>query len=386
MSSSTHKRHFNCVSRSFKIGTPRQSPTSLYFSHIRQITYIFDPFSRNFDQMIRLNLLHSLVPLFTLGTFWLSSSITHAKPQFLLRIPNGALAGDPTAGIGCLPVGHIGCKPGAPRNAFGLDFDDVGYMWTKELCMMDSDGDGMTNGHELGDPCCQWSPGNDDVLRTSGLSHPGITDNVTAVPMPNCNDQEGPDSDPVATPYPTRSSPPNIPTDIWECFPATATATLEDRSKKPLHLLRIGDVVQVGPSKFSPVFMFTHRLSQGMYTFVVISGTHTTISLTPGHYLYINDRLTMAKTVRPGDRLRLADGSEDIVKSVNMELKQGLYNPQTLHGDIVVDGVLASTYTSAIAPTVAHPLLAPLRMIFRHTNWFTSVSKSNADCLSRNTV
>ncbi|KAL4236657.1 hypothetical protein ACF0H5_005042 [Mactra antiquata] len=40
---------------------------------------------------------------------------------------------------------------------------------------MDSDGDGKTNGMELGDPNCEWTMGSTPMY-TSGLSHPGICD------------------------------------------------------------------------------------------------------------------------------------------------------------------------------------------------------------------
>jgi len=40
-------------------------------------------------------------------------------------------------------------------NPFGEDFIAAAGNWTT-LCMMDSDNDGVTNGQELGDPCCQW--------------------------------------------------------------------------------------------------------------------------------------------------------------------------------------------------------------------------------------
>ena len=39
--------------------------------------------------------------------------------------------------------------------------------------MMDSDGDGMTNGAELGDPDCTWTPGTAPKF-SAGLSHPGV--------------------------------------------------------------------------------------------------------------------------------------------------------------------------------------------------------------------
>ncbi len=39
-------------------------------------------------------------------------------------------------------------------------------IWTKELCEMDSDEDGATNGEELGDPCCKWRVGGTPRYRT----------------------------------------------------------------------------------------------------------------------------------------------------------------------------------------------------------------------------
>lgn len=45
--------------------------------------------------------------------------------------------------------------------------------WTKELCTKDSDGDGRTNGEELGDPNCTWEE-NSTPETDKGLSHPGI--------------------------------------------------------------------------------------------------------------------------------------------------------------------------------------------------------------------
>ena len=48
-------------------------------------------------------------------------------------------------------------------------------MWTVDLCEMDSDGDGRTNGVELCDPNCEWQPGRDDVLQERcSVSHPGL--------------------------------------------------------------------------------------------------------------------------------------------------------------------------------------------------------------------
>lgn len=73
-------------------------------------------------------------------------------------------------------------------NVFGEDWKLNGFVWTKELCELDSDGDGFTNGEELGDPCCVWSTdiGHQHDLHPLLLnnkagfvpSHPGLEDQV----------------------------------------------------------------------------------------------------------------------------------------------------------------------------------------------------------------
>ncbi|DAZ99341.1 TPA: hypothetical protein N0F65_005192 [Lagenidium giganteum] len=91
-----------------------------------------------------------------------------ARPTYVAKVPNGANL----AGVQAL--GHVNVDGGGPRNAFGLAFAQAGKSWTKELCEADSDGDGQTNGEELGDPCCKWVAGGNAVtLRSEGLSHPG---------------------------------------------------------------------------------------------------------------------------------------------------------------------------------------------------------------------
>jgi len=75
----------------------------------------------------------------------------------------------------CFGLGHRTCKGGTlPLNAFGEAFKAAGSKWTAEFCAADSDGDGVTNGEELGDPCCTWSAY--DTLSAAMLiipTHPG---------------------------------------------------------------------------------------------------------------------------------------------------------------------------------------------------------------------
>ncbi|KAH9503110.1 hypothetical protein Btru_069976 [Bulinus truncatus] len=92
------------------------------------------------------------------------------------RIPNGDYVPHP-----CKPnniwegVGHFIDQGTGYRNPFGEDFEKEGKIWTESLCRKDSDGDGLTNGQELGDPNCVWTE-SAIPSRQTGLSHPGVCD------------------------------------------------------------------------------------------------------------------------------------------------------------------------------------------------------------------
>ena len=78
----------------------------------------------------------------------------------------------------CRGLGHASCQGGGlPLNPFGAAFMTTGFQWTAELCAADSDGDGKTNGEELGDPCCKWRAGDEPSLYMAGFqpSHPGFS-------------------------------------------------------------------------------------------------------------------------------------------------------------------------------------------------------------------
>jgi Hint module len=167
------------------------------------------------------------------------------------------------------------------------------------------------------------------------------------------------------------------------CFPASATILLESGLTIPMSSLAIGDSVHVGAGAFSKVFMFTHKHQHGEHTFIQLStSSGNVIRASPGHYIHVNDRLAPASVVVPGDKLELASGQRDVVVRVESVRDQGLYNPQTLDGDIVVDGIRASTYTTAVAPTVAHTVLFPLRALYAVTGWSTTAMESGADALA----
>jgi len=102
-----------------------------------------------------------------------------AYQHYQLEIPNGNSVPDPSTSGTWNGVGHLNAQGGGPRNVFGLDFAANGHTWTESLCKKDSDGDGKTNGEELGDPQCVWKKG-DTQTATSASGHPGICEPLSS--------------------------------------------------------------------------------------------------------------------------------------------------------------------------------------------------------------
>eukprot|EP00190_Bangiopsis_sp_CCMP1999_P006633 CAMPEP_0198722882 /NCGR_PEP_ID=MMETSP1475-20131203/469_1 /TAXON_ID= ORGANISM="Unidentified sp., Strain CCMP1999" /NCGR_SAMPLE_ID=MMETSP1475 /ASSEMBLY_ACC=CAM_ASM_001111 /LENGTH=711 /DNA_ID=CAMNT_0044483821 /DNA_START=221 /DNA_END=2356 /DNA_ORIENTATION=- len=187
----------------------------------------------------------------------------------------------------------------------------------------------------------------------------------TVIPEPEQSDPE--QSDPEQS-DPEQSDP--------VCFPADARVTTADGRHRRMDELQVGDRVLVGPGKAETVFMFSHQHREARSTMVHIDTEHAAIELSAGHYLPIRGRLLAAQAVRVGDLITTANGSvEHVVRSFLVQ-KDGLFHPHTPSGRIVVNGVVATTYTSAVKPRLARVLLW-IPMMLHHfgvsnpvENWF----------------
>ena len=79
---------------------------------------------------------------------------------------------------------------GSPRNPFGLDVqarvtpNGQEVFWGLELAALDSDGDGFTNGEELGDPDGTWQEGDAAPGDPAAITHPGDPDSHPPEPEP----------------------------------------------------------------------------------------------------------------------------------------------------------------------------------------------------------
>ena len=77
---------------------------------------------------------------------------------------------------------HVNARGGGARNAFGRSFAAANNSWTANLCNQDSDGDGFTNGAELGDPDCMWRRG---AAQREAVSNPADANDQPMAPVPD---------------------------------------------------------------------------------------------------------------------------------------------------------------------------------------------------------
>lgn len=209
----------------------------------------------------------------------------------------------------------------------------------------DGDGDGATT-----EPSPDGTPEN-----TDGVSGAG-----TATASPSASDPDGDDGS--------------------VCFPAHATVQLEDGSVKTMDQIELGDRVKVAKDTYSDVYMFTHKDATIKHSFVQISTeSGKSLTATRGHYIYINGNFAAAMTAKVGDVLQLGNGANTIVNRVSIISSVGLFNPQTIHGDIIVDSIRASTFTQTIEPATAQTMLAPFRMLYGAFGWTASFLDNGAD-------
>lgn len=164
------------------------------------------------------------------------------------------------------------------------------------------------------------------------------------------------------------SAPTDDGSDDGVCFPASARVHVDGGALVAMEHLDAGvHVVHSESGQSSKVFLFTHRTSKVTSTFRKIStACGHSVKLTANHYMYANGQVVAAGAVSIGDVLRTVDGP-CAVTDVRTVQDVGLYAPHTMHGDLVVDGIVVSGYSRAVHPDLAHALLAPVR-------WFASVS------------
>lgn len=190
----------------------------------------------------------------------------------------------------------------------------------------------------------------------------------------------------------------------FACFPASATVTLRDGSVVRMDALALGTPVLAAhatnttPAVYSPVYFFSHADAAAVTDMVRVTTASGAVSAaSPGHLLGVVPAsgggvpvLTPVAAVVAGrDMVAVAGGGCSVVRSIEaVGSAKGLYNPHTLAGSIVVDGVAWSDLTTALPPAVGGRLLAPLKALWavrgvRALSWGGGVVGSLTDVAER---
>lgn len=208
-------------------------------------------------------------------------------------------------------------------------------------------------------PSTSVTPSPTESSQEGGPSTPSASVTPSAVPTPSTGTDSTESLSPSGSPNPTE-----IPDPGGVCFPSSARVELDNGLVIQISQLHVGDRVHVGEGKYSDVFLFTHRNERVYSTFVNLTvESNASIALSPSHYIPVSGRLRAAHTLIKGDVVMLGNGKLDAIVTVERAFMRGLYNPQTIDGHIVVNGIIASTYTQTVDPATATSLLAPLRWI-----------------------
>jgi len=180
------------------------------------------------------------------------------------------------------------------------------------------------------------------------------------------------------------------------CFPADASVETTS-GMKSMSDLRVGDHVRsvdgAGKLTYDEVYFFGHAESTKSteYVDLKLSGNNAALQLSRKHFLpacpkhgvrckWADHIHIYAQEVRKGDYIWVAADEQTRLREVlerSVVVKNGLYNPYTLSGKIVVNGVVASAHSnwvlddwtpssmSQYLPAVYQLLFLPGRLLYQ---------------------
>jgi hypothetical protein len=178
---------------------------------------------------------------------------------------------------------------------------------------------------------------------------------------------------------------------VTTCFPGDSVVITPTGTKLMSHL-EVGDKVlsvsKMGLVIFEEIYMLGHKDFHSIGSFLRIHTlSNATLRLTRDHQISFTSQVDKAPkygpaaAVKVGDYVHVVSKDNTIVSlskvtAVDEIFAQGYFNPYTMEGNIVVDGVVASCHSSFILdnlfnrmgisiPAGYQAVFAPLRVIFK---------------------
>ena len=179
--------------------------------------------------------------------------------------------------------------------------------------------------------------------------------------------------DPTPAPAPSEDDP-DLSVKVDICFSGNTQVTVQNKGLVEMKNLQVGDHVWTGTT-YEQVYSFGHLDTVNQHEYLQIyaaaakNSNAKPLEISAAHLIYKadNDRQPVrADTLQVGDRLlqQTIQGGRNnkvvTVRKIETVVRPGAYQPLTPSGDIVVNGIQASTYVSIHrdAPTIVDTLVS----------------------------
>lgn len=149
------------------------------------------------------------------------------------------------------------------------------------------------------------------------------------------------------------------------------TVELQTGEKKRMDELQLGDRIRTGPNQFAKVFFFSHQDDKQLMPSVRIRTENKELVLSASHYVLHEGSLKAAGELQIGDMLLDLEKDEAVeIISLEFVTTRGAFAPHTdsQDGQLIVEGLLVSEFTTAVHPTTAHLLLRIAKPLLRLLN------------------
>jgi len=134
------------------------------------------------------------------------------------------------------------------------------------------------------------------------------------------------------------------------CLSPDATALVETKGQVCIKDVAVGDKVMTASGKYKSVFTISHFHHDRVTSFLSVQTEmkEKPLELTPLHMLFLQGEQNPvpAQDVKIGDLVQTLYHGPQKVTNITVVTRNGFYNPVTMDGTIVVDGIIASTYAS----------------------------------------
>jgi hypothetical protein len=163
------------------------------------------------------------------------------------------------------------------------------------------------------------------------------------------------------------------------------TVDVKDKGTVTMDQVHIGDYVHIGRGKYSKVYSFSHidRDLEAEFLQIHLSDLDSPLELTPDHMVYVFGQPVRGSDVKVGDIL-----GDHMVSNVQVIKRRGVYAPVTYSGNLLVSGVLVSSYVAVLddvsgpAQHLASHVITGLHRMVCHFHFDVCMNETYKDGIS----